>query len=162
MPFTLFHLGPGLAFKAVGGRHFSFMVFGGSQVLMDIEPLVGIIQGRPILHGITHTVAGALVIGLVSGAIGRPIAELALGLMRIRHRPITWAVAFASGLIGTYSHIGLDAIMHHDMTPLWPLATGNGMLRSMSLGQLHMLCLEAGILGGLVIAVWAFLSRAKS
>ena len=39
MPFTPIHLGPGAALKAIGGRHFSFMVFGGSQVLMDIEPL---------------------------------------------------------------------------------------------------------------------------
>jgi len=43
MPFTPIHLGPGAAFKAIGGRHSSFMVFGGSQLLMDIEPLVGII-----------------------------------------------------------------------------------------------------------------------
>jgi hypothetical protein len=45
VPFTPFHLGPGLAFKAVSGKHFSFMVFAGAQVLMDIEPLVAIIQG---------------------------------------------------------------------------------------------------------------------
>ncbi len=78
MPFTPFHLGPGAAFKAVGGKHFSFMVFGGAQVLMDIEPLVAIVQGWPILHGVTHTILGALVIGLVAGAIGRPISEFVL------------------------------------------------------------------------------------
>ncbi len=60
MPFTPFHLGPGALFKAVGGRHFSFMVFGGTQVLMDIEPLLGLIRGWPVLHGYTHTLAGAL------------------------------------------------------------------------------------------------------
>ena len=27
MPFTPFHLGPGAAFKAIGGKHFSFMVW---------------------------------------------------------------------------------------------------------------------------------------
>ena len=121
MPFTPFHLGPGAAVKAVGGRHFSFMVFGGVQVLMDIEPLVAIVQGWPILHGVTHTILGALVIGLVAGAIGRPISEFVLGLLRIPHHPITWPVSFLSGLIGTYSHIALDAVMHRDMDPLWPL-----------------------------------------
>jgi hypothetical protein len=45
MPFTSFHLGPGAVFKAVGGRHFSFMIFGGSQVLMDVESLVHIPSG---------------------------------------------------------------------------------------------------------------------
>ena len=51
MPFTPFHLGPGGVLKAVGGRHFSFMVFGGAQVLMDIEVLVRMDLGTPVLHG---------------------------------------------------------------------------------------------------------------
>jgi len=67
MPFSPFHLGPGVALKAVGGRHFSFMVFGGTQVLMDLEPLIGLIQGWTVLHGYSHTLAGALVIGSIAG-----------------------------------------------------------------------------------------------
>ena len=152
MPFTPFHLGPGAAFKAVGGKHFSFMVFGGVQVLMDIEPLIGIVQGWPILHGVTHTVLGALVIGLVAGAIGKPISEFVLRLLRIRHHPISWPVSFLSGLLGTYSHIGLDAVMHRDMEPFWPLAVGNPLLGLMSVEGLHVLCLAAGLLGLLIIA----------
>ncbi len=31
MPFTLIHMGPGAAFKALGGRRFSLMVFGFAQ-----------------------------------------------------------------------------------------------------------------------------------
>ena len=53
MPFTPFHLGPGALFKAIGGNRFSFMVFGGSQVLMDVEPLVHILRGDAVLHGIS-------------------------------------------------------------------------------------------------------------
>lgn len=161
MPFTPFHLGPGAAFKAIGGRRFSFMVFGGSQVLIDIEPLVGIIQGWPILHGATHTVLGALVIGLVAGVMGRPISELVLKWLRIKHHPITWTVSLLSGLIGTYSHISLDAIMHRDMNPLWPLASGNGMLGLLSVGHLHVVCLILGILGALIIAGKALFFGAK-
>ncbi len=77
------------------------MVFGGSQVLMDIEPLVGILEGRPILHGVTHTILGALVIGLVAGVIGRPISELVLKWLRIKHHPMTWTASLLSGLVGT-------------------------------------------------------------
>lgn len=161
MPFTPFHLGPGAAFKAIGGRHFSFMVFGGSQVLMDIEPLVELIQGKPILHGVTHTILAALVIGLVSGAVGRPLSELALKLLRIRHHPITWTVSFLSGLVGTCSHITLDAVMHRDMAPLWPSATGNPMLGIISVESLHVLCLIAGVLGVVIIAARAYFSGTK-
>ncbi|MEG1399527.1 MAG: hydrolase, partial [Acinetobacter sp.] len=45
MPFTPLHLGVGACCKAVGQRHFSFMIFAGTQVLMDIEPLLGLIYG---------------------------------------------------------------------------------------------------------------------
>ena len=120
MPFTPFHLGPGAAFKAIGGSRFSFMVFGGSQVLMDIEPLVGIIGGRVVLHGPSHTVLGALVIGVVAGAVGRPATEIALKWLKIGHAPLTWTVSFVSAFVGTFSHVALDAVMHKDMAPLWP------------------------------------------
>lgn len=159
MPFTPFHLGPGPAFKAVGGKHFSFMVFGGSQVLMDIEPLVAIVQEWPVLHGVTPTVLGALAIGVVAGAIGRPIGEFVLRLLRIRHHPISWPVSFVSGLVGTCSHIALDAVMHRDMVPLWPLTAGNPLLGIMPVEGLHVLCLVAGLLGLLIIAGRACLSQ---
>ena len=155
MPFTPFHLGPGAAFKAVGGEHFSFMVFGGAQVLMDIEPLVGIVQGWPILHGVTHDLLGALVIGLAAGMVGRPISEFVLRLLRIPHHPITWPVSFLSALVGSYSHIALDAVMHRDMAPFWPLAAGNPLLGLMSVEGLHVLCLVAGLLGLLIMALRA-------
>lgn len=152
MPFTPIHLGPGAAFKAIGGRYFSFMVFGGSQVLMDIEPLIAIIQNKPILHGYTHTVLGALLIGLVAGAIGRSISVFVLKLLQISHHPFTWVASFAGAFVGTFSHIGFDAIMHSDMNPLWPIVQGNGLLGVISIGSLHLFCLALGVLGALVFA----------
>lgn len=59
MPFTPFHMGAGLALKAVAGRHFSVLTFGIAQVAMDIEPLVGMLRGAAVLHGPTHTYLGA-------------------------------------------------------------------------------------------------------
>lgn len=156
MPFTPFHLGPGALFKAVGGRHFSFMVFGGAQVLMDIEPLIGLIQNKPILHGYTHTLGGALVIGLAAALTGRPISAFVLRLLSIPHSPLTWHAAFAGAFIGTYSHVALDAIMHADMSPWWPLASGNALLGAVPLGLLHLLCLGIGVASAFVmgLAVW--------
>ncbi len=40
MPFTPFHMGPGLLIKAVLQGAFSLMVFGWAQIVMDIQPLV--------------------------------------------------------------------------------------------------------------------------
>ncbi len=152
MPFTPSHLGPGAAIKAIAGRHFSFMVFGGSQVLMDIEPLMAIIQNQPVLHGYTHTVIGALLIGLIAGVIGRPISVFALNLLRIEHPPFTWIASFSGAFIGTLSHVALDAVMHSDMNPLWPWAQGNGLLGVLSVNVLHIFCLALGFIGAFVLA----------
>lgn len=128
------------------------MVFGGSQVLMDIEPLVGIIQNKAILHGYTHTILGALLVGLVSGVVGRPISAFALKLMQIKYDPFTWTASFSGTFIGTFSHIGFDAVMHSDMNPLWPIIHGNSLLGVISIGWLHMLCLALGLLGAFILA----------
>lgn len=153
MPFTPLHLGPGAAMKAIGGRHFSFMVFGGAQVLMDIEPLVGILRGSAVLHGYTHTLAGALAIGLVAGAIGRPISERVLRWLRIAHEPFTWTASFAGALLGTFSHIVLDGLMHSDMRPWWPFSDENTILHAVPLDTLHAGCLIAGVVGAIVYAM---------
>lgn len=152
MPFTPFHLGPGAAFKAIGGRHFSFMVFGGAQVLMDIEPLVGMLRGSAILHGYTHTLAGALVIGVVAALLGKPISTQVLVVLRIPHQPLTWPAAFSGALLGTFSHVVFDALMHADMRPWWPFSDGNALLHAMALDRLHVVCIALGVLGALVIA----------
>jgi len=151
MPFTPFHLGPGALFKAIGGDRFSFIIFGGSQILMDLEPLVRIIRGDAVLHGISHTVLGAFVIALASAAAGRPIGNAVLRHSSTEARPIGWAVATASAFIGTYSHIALDAVMHRDMNPFWPIAYGNNLLGLIPLGRLHVLCVMSGVLGASLI-----------
>ena len=153
MPFTPFHLGPGAVFKAIGGRHFSFMVFGDAQVLMDIEPLVGILAHKPVLHGVTHTLLGALVIGTLAGAIGKPISAAVLRWCSIPHHPFTWTASFAGAYVGTCSHVLLDALMHADMSPRWPIVAGNPLLGQVGLGHLHMACTLAGLLGAAVVAV---------
>jgi hypothetical protein len=71
-------MGPGLVLKALAGRHFSLMVFGFSQVAIDIEPLVRIIRGDAVLHGFTHTYLGATLIALVSALVGRPVCQFLL------------------------------------------------------------------------------------
>lgn len=159
MPFTPIHLGAGLAFKGLGGHRFSFMVFGGSQVLMDIEPLIGILRDWDVLHGYSHTLAGATIIGGIAGVIGRPISELALQKLRISHAPFTWAASFIGAYAGTFSHIGLDAIMHSDMVPFWPLLAGNPWLGLVDIDALHLLCLVLGLFGLALLAGRGLINR---
>lgn len=82
MPFTPFHLGPGLAIKALGGHRISLLVFAGTQVLMDIEPLLGLLGLIDSLHGVSHSLAGALLIALLATLTGRPIGNRMLRVLR--------------------------------------------------------------------------------
>ena len=153
MPFTPLHLGAGAAFKALGGVHVSFLIFAGSQVLMDIEPLLGMIYGWPVLHGMSHTLGGALVIGTIAALAGKPVTQFTLHLFKQAHNEITYKVAFLSAYLGTFSHIALDAIMHADMNPLLPFKHGNPLLGLISVDHLHLLCVFLGVLGAAIISL---------
>lgn len=162
VPFTPLHLGPGALFKGAGGARFSFMVFGGSQVLMDIEPLIRILRHDEILHGPTHTVLGALAIGLAAGAVGKPISEVVLKFFGLLETPITWKVSFATAMIGTYSHVLFDGIMHQDMMPLWPFTPENPLLGLISVGMLHIVCTLCGIVGAIALGIrWSMRNDQK-
>lgn len=152
MPFTPFHLGPGAVFKAVGGRHFSFMVFGGSQVLIDIEPGLGLMYGWDVLHGPTHTLTGALAIGALAGAVGRPVSEFVLTRLRIAHVPFTWTASFAGAFLGTFSHLALDALIHADIRPWRPFTDANPLYDLLSMTAVYRGCLVAGLAGAALVA----------
>jgi hypothetical protein len=153
MPFTPLHLGPGAAFKALLGRHFSFLVFGGAQVLMDLQPLAAMLGADVALHGRSHTLLGALLIGAVAFATGKPVSDYVLRRSGIAHRPLTWTASATGAWIGTLSHVALDSIMHADVVPGWPWFAGSPWLYSLSFVQLHVLCVVLGVVGG-AIAFW--------
>ncbi len=162
MPFTPLHMGPGLVIKAVGGRHFSVLVFGMAQVAMDIEPLIGIIRGDSVLHGWTHTYLGATLIGIAVLLLAPPLCNRILRrwnrelefhkLHWLRSlEPITRIAAVTGAFIGTYSHVLLDSIMHADMLPLQPWSADNVLLGLMSIDALYLACFISGLFG---VALW--------
>lgn len=169
MPFTPLHLGPAAVLKAALGRHFSFLVFGGTQVLMDIEPLVRMVRGDSVLHGPTHTFAGATAIALLACAIGRPISHFALKLWNLRHDaaspwrarqlPIAWHAVVIAAFAGAWSHVLLDGFMHFDMQPLAPWRADNPWLHAIGTDTLHMVCFATAAVGSAACLLLARLRR---
>ena len=158
MPFTPFHMGPGAAIKAITGRYFSLMVFGFSQVAIDIEPLIRILRNDNILHGFSHTYLGALLIGFVSMVVGKVVCNSLISLWNTSvnfrllawariNNYITWWAAASGAFIGTISHVALDSIMHSDMKPFSPFSASNHILHIIPTGWLHLLCIALGVLG---------------
>jgi membrane-bound metal-dependent hydrolase YbcI (DUF457 family) len=148
MPFTPFHMGPGIFVKALLQGSFSLMVFGWTQIVMDIQPLIVLLMDEGHLHGFTHTYLGATLIAIASAISGKYLAEFGLRwLEQIRFLPIRWWVAVLSAFIGSYSHVLLDSIMHSDVEPFAPFNLENPLLGILSVDALHKLCLYSGLIG---------------
>ncbi len=154
MPFTPFHLGAGALLKGIGRDRFSFMVFGGSQVLIDIEPGYRMIAGDFVLHGPSHTITGALLIGAIATVVGKPVSEFVLRLFRYPRSKISWLAAALGAFLGTFSHLCFDAAMHSDMIPWAPISNSNELLGIVSVSNLHILCVILGLIGA-----WLFFNH---
>jgi membrane-bound metal-dependent hydrolase YbcI (DUF457 family) len=154
MPFTPFHMGPGILIKALLQGSFSLMVFGWAQIIMDLQPLFVLLTGEGHLHGFSHTYVGATLLGIFSALSGKYLSEIGLKLIGIaeKHKPIqiTWWVAFGSAFIGTYTHVVLDSIMHSDVEPFYPLSQANNLLGLISVVELHRFCLYTTLVGAAI------------
>jgi len=147
-------MGPGIFLKALLQGSFSLMVFGWAQIVMDIQPLIVLITGEGHLHGFSHTYVGATLIAIFSALTGKYLSELGLRILRIDEngKPISikWKIVVISSFIGTYSHVVLDAIMHSDVEPYYPLSSDNGLLGVLTVSQLHQACLYSALVGAVL------------
>ncbi len=163
MPFTPFHMGPGILMKALLQGSFSLTIFGWTQIVMDIQPLIVLITGDGHLHGFTHTFVGATLIALFSALSGKYLSELGLKMIDIpTPNGIAWWVAFLSAFIGSFSHVVLDGIMHHDVEPFFPFTKDNEFLGLMTVDQLHKLCVYSAGLGALLYFTVVMLLKRRS
>jgi membrane-bound metal-dependent hydrolase YbcI (DUF457 family) len=146
-------MGPGILVKAILQGSFSLMVFGWSQVVMDVQPLVTLLTGEGKLHGFTHTYLGATLIAVGSALTGKYLAQWGLVVLSNgaqRGIGIRWRVAFLSAFIGSFSHVVLDSIMHVDVAPFVPFSQSNAFLGLVPVAALHELCIYSGIVGAIV------------
>lgn len=151
MPFTPLHMGPGILLKSLWSDRFSLMVFGWTQIVMDLQPLVAMLTGRGELHGVSHTLIGAALLALVAALSGKYLGELGLYLIGLRSQlPIRWRAAWVGALIGSASHVLLDSLVHADIQPLAPFSTANGLFGLVSWDAMEWLCLACGALGGIL------------
>jgi len=144
--------------KAAMPRHFGFIAFAATQVVIDLETLYHLVEQQWPLHTVLHTYVGATCVGIVVGFI---IFLQAWGIRRfanscelepLEQRLIEWRVddltsALVGGIIGGASHVILDSIMHADVQPLWPFTSENALHRAISVDGLHLGCVVAGLFG---------------
>ncbi len=148
-------------FKFAGRRHFSFLVFASTQLLMDLEVAARMALGTPRLHGFSNTYLAALLVGALATLAAKPLwdggARLLSRLVRAPLPPLSWRAAALSAFVGTISHVFLDSVMHADATPFAPFSDANAALGLVSWELLHRACLWSGalgLIGFLVVLAW--------
>jgi len=158
MPVTPFHLGAGVLLKAAAPTRVSWVGFALANVVIDVEPALNLVREGDPAHRAMHTLPGATLAAAACVALLRRPGEWALGRWNRWLSPAQarWLGVgatlprgpFASGaLLGAWSHVGLDALMHFDVAPLAPWRPGNPLLDRLDVMHLHALCLAATALG---------------
>lgn len=172
MPFTPFHMGPGIIIKALFQGFFSLIIFGWAQILMDLQPLFAIITSVGKLHGFSHTYIGATLIAFISAFTGKWIYGMVMVFIKKDFteyqkklfdvpKKLTTGVCIISALLGTYSHVILDSIMHGDVEPFYPVNLENNLHLVLSIENLYKLCLYTGIVGTVIFFVVRYFSLKK-
>lgn len=156
MPFTPFHFGPGLLFKALAPTRFSFASYAAAQVVIDVESGYYLLTQQSPVHRSLHTfviggLAGAAV-GVVGGWIGRRILpRVAQDQRAAVAAELAGTSTLLGGVSGGLTHALLDGTMHYDMHPFRPLTAANPLLGLLSLDALHLLCVLTGAVGILLL-----------
>ncbi len=149
MPFTPYHFGPGSLVKVIAPTWFCLRVFILTQVLIDCETAWNLIQGHDRLHTFLHSFVGSNVAIILAIILTRAYSRYAINSLPKKilgdrlFRPPAVRETIVGATIGGWSHVALDAIMHSDMQPFWPLTEYNAYLRIISVESLHLLCLSA-------------------
>ena len=156
MPFTPVHFGPGGLLAVATRDSVSFLAFCATNVLIDVESLYNMVTHQSRIHTFFHTYIGATLVAAVVVLAFLPARWLAMRLPRwpiLAWRELPVMAVAAGSLLGAWSHVLLDSVMHSDITPLAPFSDRNGMYGLVPLGVFHAGCLLAGLVA---LAWWAF------
>ena len=136
MPITPFHFGPGILIKSAAPRRISWTMFALANIAIDLEPIVYFVLTGDPAHRHLHSLLGAGLLAIGCALAGRRLCEKFLALWNSRldqvqaiwlavDTKITVPMALISALLGTWTHVLLDSVMHADIQPLWPFSEAN-------------------------------------
>jgi membrane-bound metal-dependent hydrolase YbcI (DUF457 family) len=141
---------------------FSFGVFATVQVLIDIETVANLMSDSLRLHTAAHTFIGSLVPATIAIIIHRPVFRIGKRFLSPLPTLGRWAadeVSFSripitlSALVGAWSHVVLDGVMHADAQPFAPFSAGNPLLLLVSSSTENLICLACGFAGLLLLGI---------
>ena len=158
MPFTPFHLGPGLGVGMLFSKYFDIAALLAASVAVDIEPfLVLLFKLNYPLHGFFHSFLGGTIVAvLVSAAIYylRDVTRKIMDVFQIGQRSSFKKILWSS-IFGVYLHILLDAPLYADIRPFYPFQS-NPLYGLFSAGHIYSFTGISFIIG---VAAYVFMVR---
>lgn len=163
MPVTPFHFGPAAALHALAPRHISFWAFCGANVLIDLESGYNLLRHQYPVHAFLHTYIGATLIAVLMPVLYLLLRRVAAWFdlpNLLGWKSLTLKAVALGAVLGAYSHVLLDSVMHADIMPLLPFSPHNALYQWVSLSVLHWFCLGAAFFAVCVMLI-RHLCRAK-
>jgi len=152
MPFTPYHLGPGLFVGLLLLGFIDFPTFLVASVIVDVEPfLVLALNLNYPLHGFFHSFLGGTLVAVPLALLMQQIREKLSPLLSFfkLDQKVSFKSILVAALSGIYIHILLDSRIYMDIQPFYP-STYNPLLTT-------------GIFAGLdsyIYCIWAFYGAA--
>jgi membrane-bound metal-dependent hydrolase YbcI (DUF457 family) len=156
MPFTPFHGGPGLVFKAISPGGFSLTAFLATQVAIDCETAFHMIRREYPLHRQFHSLIGGTIVGCAISLIAvastrRPAVRRLLGSEAVSHSELTLWGTLTGGVLGGTSHSILDSIVHADVRPFWPFSSSSPFYGCIGWNAVEWACVLSGVIGAVLL-----------
>jgi len=153
VPITPFHFGPGVLFAGAAPRRVSLIAFVAANCITDVESIYNVLTNHFPYHRFLHTFVGAAVVTVLTIALflfSRQLARKVPLPNWFSWQQLTLGPVAVGALLGSFSHIVLDGVMHADMRPFSPWSDANPFLHAVPLGALHLGCVVSAALGGLL------------
>ncbi len=124
MPFTSYHLGPGLMVGLLFLNFIDFPTFLIASVIVDIEPFIVLFFNLDYpLHGFFHSFLGGTIVALLLTVVMSRIRKYFSPLMSFfkLKQDVSFKRILVASLSGIYIHILLDSPIYTDIQPFFPL-----------------------------------------
>jgi hypothetical protein len=165
MPFTPYHFGPALALALPLREYLHAPTFIIASVILDVEPFMVLALGLNYpLHGYSHTLILALVLGALLGYVmfrleGSFVSLYKLLLMETGTK-FGLGSFMVAGALGTVVHVLLDSPLYDDILPFYPL-TVNPFYNPALSPEIYSICVWMGVIGLIYYAALVGLSVYK-
>ena len=154
MPFTPFHLGPGLLFGLLLLSYVDLPTFLVASVVVDIEPFLVLTLGLDYpVHGFLHSFLGGTLLAFIIAAAMSKLRSILSPLMSFLklEKKLSFKSILSASLFSVYLHILLDSPLYSDIRPFYPFDFNPFLSNSMFIGfQVYTLCILS-LIGGAAI-----------